>query len=473
LEVEEMILREAGAGASIQARPPAGGSTSEQRAEALIAASRGPGGVDIAHLAGALRGLDTRDPATATTRAAVEARLSRVEQGQLGAALATRPGGMGPDVTVTLKDGTRVTADRDSSSPAGRTLAELRDSADPKHRALFRSVMRTYGSIPAAEAVLFATPAAASASPATSGGVAVPLEASPAPAARPRPATVSSAPDAEGVGSFFEGVAQGDFSDNDSWSKIAGQVVTGFVPIAGQIADARDIAANVGHVWNGRSGGWVGLGTAMIGVVPGVGDAAKAALRGGGKTAEAGVEVAEQVTKNADEAAQAAGAVRTATVGRNRVEWTLDAQGRPTSVTATLSELQPKGAPRGADELAAQDAVRGRGLADDDAGHVIGHWFMGDQGPGNMFPQNFNFNRSAYKTMENEWAAWIEHGGTVRTRVELIGGTADRPAQVGVLYEVFDGAGKRVFRNQAEFDNVANQTFDRLPTAEVRQRLGR
>ncbi|PCD01589.1 hypothetical protein COC42_15775 [Sphingomonas spermidinifaciens] len=157
----------------------------------------------------------------------------------------------------------------------------------------------------------------------------------------------------------------------------------------------------------------------------------------------------------------------TARVGANTAEWTVNAAGQPTRVTATLSELQPSGLARGRDELAAQDTVRGRGLADDDAGHVIGHRFLGDQGARNMFPQNFNFNRSAYKTLENEWATWIDKGGTVKVDIELIGGTSGRPAQVGVSYEVFNDAGKRVFDNQELFDNAAGQVFDRVPTADM------
>ncbi|UIJ46496.1 DNA/RNA non-specific endonuclease [Sphingomonas cannabina] len=169
----------------------------------------------------------------------------------------------------------------------------------------------------------------------------------------------------------------------------------------------------------------------------------------------------------------AAAGVHTAHVGRNEVTWTIDANGRPTSASATLSEVQPTGTKRSSDELSAQDRVRERGLDDDDAGHIIGHRFMPDQGERNMFPQNFNFNRSAYKTMENEWAAWIEAGATVKVNVALKGGTADRPAQVGVVYEVFNEAGKRVFKNSELFDNAAGQTFDRVSTADIRKMLGK
>lgn len=174
--------------------------------------------------------------------------------------------------------------------------------------------------------------------------------------------------------------------------------------------------------------------------------------------------------KKADDAAALGTA--SAKVGRNEVKWTLDAQGRPTTATATLSELQPKGAPRSSAETGAQDNVRARGKADDDAGHIIGHRFTGDQGERNMFPQNFNFNRSAYKTMENEWAGWIEAGGTVKVNVALKGGDGARPDQVGVVYEVFNDAGKRVYKNIELFDNAAGQTFDRVSTADIKAMLG-
>jgi hypothetical protein len=175
--------------------------------------------------------------------------------------------------------------------------------------------------------------------------------------------------------------------------------------------------------------------------------------------------------RSADDVAGAG--MHSARIGNNQVRWTVDANGRPTSASATLSEVQPSGTKRSNDELSAQDEVRGRGLDDDDAGHIIGHRFMGDQGAVNMFPQNFNFNRSAYKTMENEWAAWIDAGGTVKINVALKGGTADRPAQVGVVYEVFNADGKRVFKNSELFDNAAGQVFDRVSTADIRELLGK
>ncbi|MET1755815.1 DNA/RNA non-specific endonuclease [Novosphingobium sp. RD2P27] len=165
------------------------------------------------------------------------------------------------------------------------------------------------------------------------------------------------------------------------------------------------------------------------------------------------------------DAAQAG--VHTVKVGANSVEWTVDANGYPRHVEATLSDLQPAGTPRSSAETNAQDQVRERGIDGDDAGHVIGHRFLGDQGTRNMFPQQFNFNRGAYKTMENEWAAWIDHGGTVKAKVDLLGGTPERPEQVKVTYEVLNDVGKRVFRNTELFDNAAGQTFERVPTDRI------
>jgi hypothetical protein len=121
----------------------------------------------------------------------------------------------------------------------------------------------------------------------------------PAPTAPARPAAASG----EGVGSFVEGAVLGNFSDNRSWSATAGQVAVGFVPVVGQIADARDTIASVGQVLRGEEGGWLNLGASVVGWVPGVGDAAKAAIRGGGHVAEAGADVGKAVAHHADEAA--------------------------------------------------------------------------------------------------------------------------------------------------------------------------
>ncbi len=84
----------------------------------------------------------------------------------------------------------------------------------------------------------------------------------------------------EGVGSFIVGAVAGDFGGNDSYSAIAGQTVVGFIPIAGQIADVRDLSAALAGVATGEDGAYVNVSVAAIGFVPGL-DFLKGATRVG------------------------------------------------------------------------------------------------------------------------------------------------------------------------------------------------
>ena len=119
------------------------------------------------------------------------------------------------------------------------------------------------------------------------------------------PNAASAASDSqEGIGSLIEGAVLGNFSDNHSWSATAGQIAVGAIPVVGQIADARDTIASVGQVLRGEDGGWLNLGASIVGWVPVIGDAAKAAIRGGGHLAEAGVDVGKTVARHADDAAE-------------------------------------------------------------------------------------------------------------------------------------------------------------------------
>jgi len=62
----------------------------------------------------------------------------------------------------------------------------------------------------------------------------------------------------------------GSWSDNDSWSAIAGQTLVGFIPFVGQAADARDITAAAKRVRDGEDGAWGGFGLAALAVIPGL-----------------------------------------------------------------------------------------------------------------------------------------------------------------------------------------------------------
>ncbi|MBA3438730.1 MAG: hypothetical protein H0T92_02530, partial [Pyrinomonadaceae bacterium] len=87
------------------------------------------------------------------------------------------------------------------------------------------------------------------------------------------------------------------FSSNNTWSAIAGQTVVGVVPVLGQVADARDIAAAAGDVYQGEEGGWARLGIAMVAIIPGL-DFLKGGSRAGRRLlAEAAERSFSQVTE--------------------------------------------------------------------------------------------------------------------------------------------------------------------------------
>ena len=107
--------------------------------------------------------------------------------------------------------------------------------------------------------------------------------------------------------SVKEGAWDGDFSDNDSWTKTITQVLVGVVPYAGQVADARDTIKAAKDVWEGKDGAWVSLGLAGIGWVPLLGDA----IKGGARVTRKGVKAAVEIgAKKADEIADALRAAR-------------------------------------------------------------------------------------------------------------------------------------------------------------------
>lgn len=162
--------------------------------------------------------------------------------------------------------------------------------------------------------------------------------------------------------------------------------------------------------------------------------------------------------------------------GENEVGFKLDKDGRTTEVTAKLRKFHV-GAGRTSDELAAQAAVGAKGIAGDDAGHAVGHRFDLDKGAKNLFPQDANFNRGAYKTMENEFADWIAAGCDVDLSVKLSKYNGDRPEKITVTYSITDPkSGKVVYENGARFDNDGKQSFKRLDRdsmdAEIAKKVG-
>jgi hypothetical protein len=104
-----------------------------------------------------------------------------------------------------------------------------------------------------------------------------------------------------GLGVLSE-VALGDFHEGKStWTGTIINVGMGLIPIVGQIADARDTAAAAIKVWEKPSSAlaWTGLGMAIVGWIPLVGDAAKGTTKVGRKVTAKVEQNAEVIAKTA------------------------------------------------------------------------------------------------------------------------------------------------------------------------------
>jgi hypothetical protein len=154
--------------------------------------------------------------------------------------------------------------------------------------------------------------------------------------------------------------------------------------------------------------------------------------------------------------------------GTNEAKWTIDETGKPISVEAKLDSTYSTS--RSSVETKLQGSVGGEARKnEDDGGHMIGHRFMSDQGDKNLFPQNSNLNRGAYKKMENEWAAWTEEGFEVKLKVELHPPGSERPTDIISQYDVIDPkTGDVVFDREHIFSNTQGESFERVNKADMK-----
>ena len=87
-----------------------------------------------------------------------------------------------------------------------------------------------------------------------------------------------------------------------------------------------------------------------------------------------------------------------------------------------------------------------------------------------MFPQNAQFNNSAYRVLENEWAAWADSGKRVNIEIDFRDFDGVRPQSLDVSYEVVDPAnGDVVYDNYVRFENEAEQQFERVSTSDINE----
>jgi hypothetical protein len=103
-----------------------------------------------------------------------------------------------------------------------------------------------------------------------------------------------AAPLLDAVDDFGRGAALGDLYEPRGVAGVAGQILGGL----NSAADVRDIGAGVNAVAENKPGGGAQLGGAIVGSVPGVGDAAKALLKGGRAARRVASEGAEAVVES-------------------------------------------------------------------------------------------------------------------------------------------------------------------------------
>ncbi|GAA4035711.1 DNA/RNA non-specific endonuclease [Parerythrobacter jejuensis] len=129
---------------------------------------------------------------------------------------------------------------------------------------------------------------------------------------------------------------------------------------------------------------------------------------------------------------------------RNGYDFEVDDLGRATRVQGELSLKKAKRNPKAQREAGGADR-----LPDDHGGHFVGARFNGPGDGANLFPQNGNFNVSAYKRMENSWAKALEGGKRVTVDIKpTYSGSSLRPNKITVNYTIGNETFSRVFRNR-------------------------
>lgn len=444
-------------------------STSTDVAADMVSEHRTAGTLDTTALAADVRAHAPDDPqAQADLAAAVEAQLTPVEQGQFSAAMQAANDNAPFGVSI---EGQEFAVGDFPDAPAASTWGSQPAGLGYKE-AWDATAARLGTTDPAAitaaiEAQLTPPSDVTTLAPITIEATPEPTP-QPSPQAAPQPvapdATPQDAQSEEGIGAFFDGLVKGDFSDNDSWSATAGQVIGGFIPVVGQIGDARDTVSAIGDVIQGKDGAWGNLGLAAVAWVPGVGDLAKGAIRGGEKALDAGSEVAQQATRHSDEIADAV-RPRIEMDGGSKGDWSpelnarnltpnadyvvngytyrTDAQGRVADVEGQL-DLHT------ADRNSYQQGVSGREarLPDDQGGHLIASIFNGPGDRVNLVPMNGNFNMGAWRDLERTFQTALNEGKTVDVKIEVkYGSDSQRPDNFRVTYSIDGVPRTRMFDN--------------------------
>lgn len=106
-------------------------------------------------------------------------------------------------------------------------------------------------------------------------------------------------------------------------------------------------------------------------------------------------------------------------------------------------------------------AVGRLGRSGDDGGHLGAHRFFGDTPDAGIAPQASNLNRGPWRSMENEWANWVNKGYEVHYDIDVYPPGAVRPDSFEVSYTVTDpSTGNVAYQNWPSFWNEAGESFD-------------
>ncbi|WP_420998490.1 DNA/RNA non-specific endonuclease [Cupriavidus sp. 30B13] len=130
---------------------------------------------------------------------------------------------------------------------------------------------------------------------------------------------------------------------------------------------------------------------------------------------------------------------------RNGYTYSLDDLGRATRIEGELSSNPAQGRSPQA-QLNAGGSYR---LPGDEGGHFIGRRFDGPLEDFNHFAQDMNFNRGAYKSLENSWQRALDVGKSVYFDIKpSYTGPSLRPGSLDVFYKIDDVPYRKTFMNR-------------------------
>jgi hypothetical protein len=212
----------------------------------------------------------------------------------------------------------------------------------------------------------------------------------------------------------------------------AGTIGTLFIPgadVAGVVGDVGKAAAITGDV--GKAATITGDVGKAAAITQDASKAAAAITQDAGRIGNLAGDAGRAADDIVGDAAKAEGVAKT--VVKNGYTYTLDAEGRTTRIEGDLVSNPAQGRSRAA-QLAAGGPDR---LATDEGAHFVARRFDGPLEDFNHFAQNGNFNRGAYKALENEWQRALDRGSSVNVDITAhYPGDSLRPDSIDVTYTV-------------------------------------